>query len=298
MTTQIQVARDWYKEFSELVEKGEPDLNGARRAYEEMTSRFPVPEGTTTERVDAGGVPAEWIVAPGAAADRAFFYFHSSGYAMGSVNTQRAMCARMSRASQARCLSVDYRLAPENPFPAALDDAKAVFSWLLSNGFSAGKIAISGSSAGGGLALAALVALRDAGGPMPAAAVCTSPWVDLACTGESMTTKVDLDPVAKPEMLGEMVKMYIGNGDPKAPLVSPLYADMHGLPPILMHVGTSEVLMDDSRRFADRAKAAGVDATAVVWEEMVHDWQQFAHVLPQGQQSIDQMGAFILKHTS
>ena len=247
--------------------------------------------------VDAGGVPGEWIVAPTAVAQRAILYLHGGGYVMGSVNTHRAMIGRISRAAQARVLAINYRLAPEHPFPAAVEDATAAYRWLLKAGYQPNKIVIAGDSAGGGLTFAALVALRDARTPLPAAAVPISPWNDLAGTGASIKSRAGVDPMVGRQGLAPMARHYAGSTDLKTPLLSPLYADLRGLPPLLIHVGDAEILLDDSTRIAERAKAAGVDVTLEVWPEMIHVWHVFAKLLPEGQQAIDRIGEFALAHT-
>ncbi len=282
--------------------KSAPDLHGAptaqRRAFmEAVTWMFPVPEDVKREPVNAGGIPGEWIAAPAAAPERVIYYLHGGYYVIGSINTHRQMVSRLSRAAGARALAIDYRLAPENPFPAAVEDASAAYRWLLSTGVDPARVVIAGDSAGGGLTVATLVALRDAGDPLPAAAVCLSPWVDMEGLGESMTTKADLDPMIQPGDIQEGAKAYLGGADPRTPLAAPLYADLTGLPPLLIHVGSSETLLDDSTRLAQRAKAAGVDVNLQVWDEMIHVFQFFAAMLPEGQQAIDRIGEFIRKHT-
>ena len=282
--------------------KSQPDLHGApveqrRAAFEAVTQMFPVPDDVKSEPVDAGGIPAEWIAAPGADPERVIYYLHGGGYAMGSINTHREMVSRISRASGARALAIDYRLAPEHPFPAAVEDATAAYRWLLSAGVDPARLVIAGDSAGGGLTVATLVALRDAGDSLPAAAVCLSPWVDMEGIGESMTTKAEADPMVNREDLLEGAQAYLGGADPRTPLAAPLYADLKGLPPLLIHVGTAETLLDDSTRLAERAKAAGVDVTLEPWDDMIHVWQFFAATLPEGQQAIDRVGEFIREHT-
>ncbi len=268
-----------------------------RAAFEQTTVLFPVPPDVRREPVDAGGVPGEWIVAPGAEDERVIFYLHGGGYTIGSINTHREMISRLSRAAGARALAIDYRLAPEHPFPAAVEDSTAAYRWLLSAGVDPARLVIAGDSAGGGLTVATLVALRDAGDTLPAAAVCISPWVDMEGLGESMTTKVEVDPMIDPIALPREAKAYLGDADPRTPLAAPLYADLTGLPPLLIHVGTSEVLLDDSTRLAERAKAAGVDVVLEPWDEMIHVWHFFASMLPEGQQAIDRVGEFIREHT-
>jgi acetyl esterase/lipase len=205
---------------------------------------------------------------------------------------------RVSRAAQARVLGLNYRLAPENPFPAAVDDAVAGYRWLLAQGIRPSRIAVAGDSAGGGLTIATLVAIRDAKLPAPAAGVCLSPWVDMEGIGESMKSRANADPVVQREGLLGMAQAYLQGKDPRTPLAAPLYADLKGLPPLLIQVGDAETLLDDSTRIADRAKAAGVQVKFEVWPEMIHVWQMFASFLPEGQQAIDVIGKFILDHTA
>ncbi|MGH8005632.1 MAG: alpha/beta hydrolase [Candidatus Binatia bacterium] len=264
-----------------------------RATFDNMGAAFPVGPDVKCTPVDAGGVPAEWIVAPGAADDKVVLYLHGGGYVIGSITSHRDLMARLSRAAGAKVLGLNYRLAPENPHPAAVEDATAAYRWLLSQGTKPNRMAIGGDSAGGGLTLETLVSLRDAGTPLPAAAVCLSPWADMEGSGESMKTKAAVDPLVVPGMLENMVKMYMAGKDLRTPLASPLHADLKGLPPLLIQVGGREVLLDDSTRVAERAKAAGVKVTLDVWDEMIHVWHLFAPILPEGQQAIEQIGQFI-----
>ncbi len=267
-----------------------------RGAMEKVSER--VAPDVKCDAVSAGGVKAEWIVPPNAASDRVILYLHGGGYVMGSINTHRAMVARIARASQARALALDYRMGPEHPFPAAVEDATAAYRWLLAQGYKPAKIVISGDSAGGGLTLATVIALRDAGTALPAAAVPISAWADLEGTGASVKTRAVADPMVDKAGLLRMAKMYAGDHDPKNPLISPIYADYHGLPPMLLQVGDAEILLDDSTRVADRAKAAGVKVELEVWPEMFHVWHVFAKILPEGQQAIDRIGSYVLEHTA
>jgi acetyl esterase/lipase len=279
---------------------GKPTVEKMRAGMEKVAER--VASDVNCQPVDAGGVKAEWIVPPNAAADRVILYLHGGGYVMGSINTHRAMVARIARASQARALALDYRLAPEHPFPAAVDDATAAYRWLLTQGYQPSKIVISGDSAGGGLVLAALVALRDAKVALPACAVPISPWTDMEGTGASMKTNASKDPMVAPSGgnggLFNMAKAYVANADPKNPLASPLHADYRALPPLLIQVGGTETLLDDSTRVAEKAKAAGVKVDLEVWDEMIHVWHVFAKLLPEGQQAIDRIGQYVLQHTA
>jgi epsilon-lactone hydrolase len=289
---QLQTAIDAMKA---LVARPVATPQEMRVVFEELA--VPPAADIKCERVEAGGVDAEWVCAPNAASDRFVLYLHGGGYVIGSVNTHRDMIARISRAAEARVLALNYRLAPEHPFPAAVDDAVAGYKWLLAQGAKPSRIAIGGDSAGGGLAAATLVAIRDAKLPIPAAGVLLSPWVDLEGLGESMTTRVEADPVVRKEGLVGMAQAYLGGQDPKTPLAAPLYADLKGLPPLLIQVGDAETLLDDSTRLEARAKAAGVNTKLEVWPEMIHVWQLFASFLPEGQQAIDGIGKFIVAQT-
>jgi len=279
-------------------QKDEPTIEDYREAYEAFAAQFPVPNDVTTEAVDAGGVPALWVRTPRATSDRTIFYLHGGGYVIGTAAGYRELTSHLGRAADAQALVVDYRLAPEHPFPAAVDDAVAAYRWLLGTGVSPTSVVIAGDSAGGGLTVATLLALRDAGVPLPAAGVCISPWVDLACTGETMTTKADVDPVVQREGVSGMAEMYLGGQDPRTPLASPLYADLSGLPPLLIQVGTRETLLDDSIRLVARAEQAGIDVTFEIVDEAPHVWHVFSSFLPEGRDAIDQIASFTRKHTA
>jgi acetyl esterase/lipase len=267
-----------------------------RRAVGEAVAPRP-PAGTLVEAVDAGGVPAEWVVAAGVAGERTVLYLHGGAYQMGSPATLRHMIALLSAAAQARVLSVGYRLAPEHPFPAAVDDAAAAYRWLLGAGTDPRAVAFAGDSAGGGLALGTLVALRDAGAPRPAAVAALSPWTDLALTGESLVTRAAADVMIKPGSMAETAGIYLSGQDPRHPYASPLYADLRGLPPLLLHVGDAEVLLDDSTRLAARARAAGVEVTLEVWDEMPHVWHAFTGLLPEADQAIGRVGSWLRENS-
>ena len=277
-------------------------IDGSRLALEEMMSQFPLDEDVAYEGVNAGGVAAEWIstegTTGGTADDRVMLYLHGGGYVVGSMRAYRGFLSRVSRATGARVLGLEYRLAPEFPFPAAVDDSVAAYRWLLSQGIDPSRIVIGGDSCGGGLTIATLVALRYLGEPIPAAGVCISPWVDLEGTGESMTSKAEVDPIVQKEMLEFMAHLYMGDRDRRTPLAAPLYADLRGLPPLLILVGTAETLLDDSTRLADRAKASGVTVELDIWEDMIHVWPIFAPVLPEGQQAIERIGEFVRQTTN
>jgi acetyl esterase/lipase len=251
------------------------------------------PEGTAVTSVKAGGVPAEWVVDPEADDDRVVLYLHGGGYSLGSLDSHRLLVANISRAAKARVLSVDYRLAPEHPYPAAVDDAVAAYRWLLGQGVNADRIVISGDSAGGGLTLATLLALRDAGDPLPAAAVPLSPWADLEGTGESMRTRAAVDLMIQPDRLKETADLYANGADLRHPQLSPVHGDYAGLPPLLIQVGDAEVLLDDATRVASIAKAAGVDVTLEVWDDMPHVFQSFVGLLPEADDAVERIGQFV-----
>ena len=218
--------------------------------YEQFTGQFELPEDAVFEQVGAGGVAAEWISTPGVAQDRVVMYLHGGGYVIGSMRTHRSPLSYLSRVSDARVLGLNYRLAPEHPFPAAVEDSVAAYRWLLADGVSPQRIVIGGDSCGGGLTIATLVALNYFGDPLPAAGISHSGWTDLAHTGDSFTTKSEVDPLIDREMLEGMAAAYLGDRSRTTPLASPYYADLRGLPPLLLQVGTAEVLLDDSRRLA------------------------------------------------
>ncbi|HUO06689.1 MAG TPA: alpha/beta hydrolase [Candidatus Binataceae bacterium] len=270
-----------------------PTVQQLRTGFEQMSTLLPLEGDIKCEPVSAGGVKAEWVTAAGADAGRTVYYLHGGGYVIGSINTHRSLASRISRTAKARVLLIDYRLAPEHPFPAAVEDAVAGYRWLLAQGQNPARLAIAGDSAGGGLTVATLVAIRDAKLPMPAVGVCLSPWVDLEGLGESMTTKAGVDPIVQKEPLLEMATHYLGGKHPRTPLAAPLYADLAGLPPLLIQVGGAETLLDDSTRLAERARKAGVKVTLEPWDDMIHVWQLFAPILDEGKQAIDKIGEFI-----
>ena len=267
-----------------------------RAAHEALMAPYSAERDIRSQPIKAGGVAAEWISAPNAAPERVVLYLHGGGFVMASVNTHRGLMGRISRAAGVRVLGLDYRLAPEHQFPSALEDTIAAYAWLIAQGVSASRIVIAGDSAGGGLTVATLVALRDAQRALPAAAVCLSPWVDMEASGASMTSKASVDPVVNREGLLNSASLYLGGRDRRTPQAAPLYANLNGLPPLLIQVGESEVLRDDSKRLAERAKKYGVDVKLEVWPEMIHVWQLFAAVLPEAQQAIDHIGAFVRGH--
>jgi epsilon-lactone hydrolase len=270
-----------------------PSVAEMRAGFEQMGKTMPVAPDVKCEPVKAGSVPAEWVTAPGADASRVILYLHGGGYVIGSINTHRAMAGMLSRAAASRVLLIDYRLAPEHPFPAAVEDSVAAYKWLVAQGVAPAKIVVAGDSAGGGLTVATLVAIRDQNLKSPAGGVCLSPWIDMEAIGESITTKAAEDPMVQKEGLLGMAKHYLAGKDPRTPLAAPLYADLAGLPPLLIQVGTSETLLDDSTRLAERARKAGVKVTYEPYEKMIHVFQIFAPMLDEGKEAIEKIGSFV-----
>jgi monoterpene epsilon-lactone hydrolase len=250
----------------------------------------------TCERVSANGVDGEWITPANARDEKATLYCHGGGFRIGSVASHRDLIARIATASDCRVLAINYRLAPEHCFPAALDDALAAYDRLLDQGLRPGNIAFAGDSAGGNLVLAAMLALRERGTPLPAAAVLMSPWTDLAATGASYVTRAEADPIHQRPMILALARNYLGEHDPCDPLASPLYGDLRGLPPLLIQVGDRETVLDDSVMFADKARAAGVDVELQVWPGMIHVFQMFGAELPEAHEATASMGAFLTRH--
>jgi monoterpene epsilon-lactone hydrolase len=272
-TTVAQMRRDWDAAFGE--------------------STAPV----RCEPISAAGVDGEWISPADAPEDKAILYFHGGGFRIGSVTSHRELIAEIADTIGCRVLAINYRLAPEHRFPAALDDALAAYGWMLDRGLSPENIAFAGDSAGGNLVLAAMLALRERGLPLPAAGVLMSPWTDLAATGASYTTRADADPIHQRPMILALARNYLGeHGDPRDPLVSPLYADLRGLPPLLFQVGDHETVLDDSTMFADKARDAGVDVELQVWDGMIHVFQMFSAELVEAHQAIASIAKFINRH--
>ena len=263
-----------------------------RAQYDRAERVFPTPPDVAIEAVTAPARPAEWLRPPGARTDAAVLYLHGGGYVIGSPRSHRHLAAAIARAAGTAALLVDYRLAPEHPFPAALDDTVAGYQWLLGRGLAPSRIVVAGDSAGGGLTVATLLALRDRGLPQPAGGVCISPWVDLTCSGATYATKAAVDPIVTRESVAMMAQAYAGAGDPKAPLLSPLYADLRGLPPLLVQVGSDEVLLDDALGLGERARAAGVDVTVEEWPAMIHVWHWFLPMLAEAERAVGVIGNF------
>lgn len=280
-----------------MLRSGGPDLTAplpqARENFEAMFAAFPVATDVTFEATTIGGVPARWSNTPGASQVRVLFYLHGGGYLLGSSLAYRSLFSELARASGARGLALDYRLAPENPFPAAVDDAVAGYRALLGQGIAPASIAIAGDSAGGGLTVAMLVAARDAGLPMPAAAVAISPWVDMEGTGGTMSSKAADDSSLSRDVILGMASAYLNGASSRTALASPLYANLAGLPPLLIQVGSLEVLLDDATRLAAKAGESDVAVQLEIWPRMPHVWHGFASMLSEGRDAIAAAGAFV-----
>ncbi len=265
--------------------------------YEKFSKRFSkIKSNINVTKIETGRTKAEWIEPPSVQQHRVILYLHGGGYCIGSPNTHRSLLARLCEASSARGLLVDYRLAPTYKFPAAVEDALDSYQWLLGQGIDPKSIVIAGDSAGGGLAISTCMALRDASAPLPAAIVAMSPWTDLALTGWSMLTLANHDPMLDMKSLSIMSRHYLQGKKPTEPLASPLYGDFKGMPPMLIHVGSNEVLRDDSTRLSQKAEAAGVDISVEVWGGMTHVFQFYPN-LPEAKGSIARLGSFIKTRT-
>jgi acetyl esterase/lipase len=271
----------------------------AQRAWNEVMADQPSAALKQVARapVEAGGVPGEWFEPRADLADDApvLLYLHGGSYVFGSSRTHGDLIARLVLAAEARALALNYRLAPEHPFPAALEDTVAAYRWLLSTGVDPKRVVIAGDSAGGGLAVATLLAMREAGTVLPAAAVLIAPWVDLHCDGASMTAHEPYDWGTR-AMLRAWAQWYVGSAPLDDPHISPVFAELRGLPPMLVHAGDAELLRDDVVRFADKARAAGVDVTLHVWPDMFHNFHSFHPYVKEAAPAVDEIGRYVKTH--
>lgn len=277
-------AIDWDTSISKLRER----IEKSARMFGKL------PDGIEVSPVTIDGRSAEWIRPSRITNDRAILYFHGGGYVMGSCRSHRAIVAKFVAGTGIGALVFDYRLAPEHPFPAALDDSTSAYAWLLSQGLSASRVAFVGDSAGGGLCLATLLAIRDQGISLPAAAAVLSPWTDLKCSGNSYTRQDPLAPEGSWKIFG---KYYAGANNPSLPLISPLYGDLTGLPPLLIYVGENESMLDDATQFAEKARNAGVNTILHVGEGMVHCYPAFSPLFPEAREAMEDICGFVRIHT-
>ena len=280
-----QIAPLFDPSISVTTQRAELDKSGSRTV--------PLP-GQQVEPVSAGGVPGEWVkVGTQAGTCQVLLYVHGGAFIAGSCLSSRSVAARLAETSELPVLTLNYRLAPEHPFPAAMEDAIAAYRWLLANGVQPHEMAMVGDSSGGNLVLATLLSLRDVGDPLPAAVVLLSPWVDLTESSASRSTHAEADPYLTPQFMQVAARCYLGEIDPQTSPASPLCGDLTSLPPLLIQVGTDEIFLDDSLQLAERVQAAGGSVTLEIWEGMWHVWHYFATLIPEGQQSFDQIGEFI-----
>jgi monoterpene epsilon-lactone hydrolase len=294
------VSRQQREALDQLLRDAPLDLGGdvaeQRVIFEEMMAAIPVPADVTTSSGSLGGIPVVNIEASDAEPEWVIFYLHGGAYAIGTAGSSVGLASDLARRVGARLVSVEYRLAPEHPHPAALDDAVAAYRGLLDSGVAASTIAIAGESAGAGLAAATLVALKHAGLPQPTGAVLMSPWADLTLSGDSISAKAAVDPALTPEGLRRRAIDYTADRDPTADLVSPIFADLTGLPPLLIQAGSHEILLDDATRLASRAAAADVAVTLEVTPGVPHVFQGFAAMLDEGDAALTSAGQFLRAH--
>ena len=267
-------------------------IDQLRKETEEAGNKIPLPKNTKFKRVSVGNIDAEWITCGEVETDKIFMFIHGGGYYRGSIAATRATVARISAEAKVRCLSIEYRLAPEHPFPAAIDDTFTAYNWLLKEGLNPKNIIVSGQSAGGGLCLALLLKLKEKNFFQPKGAVALSPWTDLTQSGNTMKINADIDPVISKKYLDRMANLYLAKTSNTSPLASPLYGELSGLPPLLVQVGSAETMLDDSRRFVEKAKIAKVDVQIEVWKDMFHGWHGSAHILKDGEKAIKNIGLF------
>ena len=270
-----------------------PDIAQMRRDANQRSKAFALAADVTVEPVSANGVKAEWTSTPQAARNKAILYLHGGGYVLCSLDSHRHLAAEAGRASGTKTLAIDYRLAPEHPFPAPVEDTLAAYRYLLDSGFEPGHIAIAGDSAGGGLAIGAMLAIREAGLPLPGCGWCISPWVDMEATGQSFIDRAEADPTVQKATILTMAQWYLGEADPRHPHAAPVHGDLHGLPPLMIQVGADETLLDDSVALARKAGASGVPVDLQIWPEMIHIWHIYFPVLSAGRRAIAAGGAFV-----
>lgn len=269
------------------------DVDAERKRYESQLASLKPAEGVKFTGVNAGGRPALWVDPSQVRREGAILYLHGGLYLLGSLHGYRSLAAAVAVAAGMRVLALDYRLAPEHPFPAAVEDAQAAYNWLLEQSLKPQQVVVAGDSAGGGLTMALLLALRDAENVLPAGAICLSPWVDLMADSGSRVSKAKRDYVLSSATLRRAAALYLDGADAQTPLASPIYDDLVGLPPLLIQVGSDEVLLDDATRLAEKAQVAGVDVSLEVWEGMFHVWQMVSVFVPEARQALAGIGRFI-----
>ena len=264
-----------------------------RQEWETVAQRAELPPNIAIEPVEANGVACEWVIGSRADRNKVLLWVHGGGFSNGSPKTHRAFASHLSEATGAAVLLPDYRLAPESPFPAAIADVTAVYQWLIAQGREAEMIMMGGDSAGANLAVESLISLQATGQPLPAAVVLTSPWLDLTQSGETITTNAEAEPSTTRESLDAAAQLYAGGKDASDPLISPLFAELHDLPPMFIQVGGDELLLSDSTRFAERLEAAGCEVELEVWPEMWHTWHGWMQTLPEARRAMEAIGQYV-----
>jgi acetyl esterase/lipase len=293
VSLRAELVRLGFRTFIKNRRRPEP-IEVERRRFQRMERWVPrPPRGTRIEQVSAGGVPGEVVATAASDPDRYVLFLHGGAYAVGSPRLYRLFTWRLANAGRARVLAIEYRLAPEHPYPAALEDVLQAYHWLLGEGADPRRLAIAGDSAGGGLTLAAMMKLRDQGAPLPGAAVVMSPWTDLALTGRSLHTNAESDPMLVAAEVPRLARYYVPESEARNPYASPLYGDPRGLPPTLIQVGSDEILHDDAVRMAEKMKAAGCDVELQVWPRMPHVFQVLAAVVPEARKAIAEIARFL-----
>lgn len=269
------------------------DVASVRAAFDALMAQVPVPEDVVRKPVEIGGVDGIEVTIPGNGSEGVILYFHGGVYVIGSATTSVPLVAELARRTGVNAVTLDYRLAPEHPYPAAVDDARAAYEGLLTQGVDPGRIVLAGDSAGGGLAVATLLAARQAGLPMPSCAFLMSPYVDLTLSGETLTERQSLDPILTPEGLRVRAPEYVAGADAADPLISPIFADLRGLPPLLIQVGSHEILLSDALRLATRAATSDVAVTLDVTPGAPHVFQGYAALLDEAGAALDRASAFV-----
>lgn len=285
----------FFKQSTKNYKASENNISAARRRIGKLMIGAPKPEGVSFKKITCNGVTAEWNIPQKTTTEGVILYIHGGAYVTCSVGTHRALVARIAKACKTKCLSVDYSLAPENPFPKALNEVLTVYNYLLEQGYPSAKIVLMGDSAGGGLAMATALKLRDNNTPLPVAIVGLSPWLNLACNSDSCQRLIEKDPMLSAEQGKIYGKIYAGTESVKHPYISPSYADLKGMPAMYIQVSDAEILLDENVDFAEKAKQQGVDATLETWKNMVHVWHGFGFILPEAKKAIHKIGKYVNK---
>lgn len=288
-----KLIRSVTRAYVRRVDIANADVSGIRRIWHTLANLLPTAFGVQVQRDEINGLTAEWLTPKNAADDKLLIFLHGGGYVVGGCAMYRQLVSHIARAGRIRALLPEYRLAPEHKFPAAIDDAVAIYRSLLDTGIRPENMMIAGDSAGGGLSVATLLTLRDAGDPLPAAVILMSPFLDATASGESMKTRADRDPWFRAEDVPVIANHYCEPHQRNFPLVSPVFASVEGLPPAYIQVGDHEILLSDSERFADLCVAAGIDVTLEIWPEMFHVFQMCVNKMPESKQAILKIGAYI-----